>query len=351
MHVDSELTSAFRPWPHRLAWLLLLVVIALISMGGTVTTYEAGMAVRDWPTTFDYWFYPIRAWLAVWDVFLEHGHRLLGQLAGLLAMGLAILLWRDDRQGMRWVAAGLLLGIAVQGTLGGLRVVVDNRVLARIHGCVAPLYFALCTATVVWTSRRWRRATLTRNESEDATSAGPVAARAADPWATAIRSRRLAWLLVSAIYIEIVLGALLRRPSANTTPANMNLWLWLKVINAALILILCFWLLASLRRLVVQVVNLPEQSQPGRQADLPRTIRRGGRWLAALLMAQLVLAAATWVTNYGWPDWFACYVCRLSYTVVAQGRLQVFATTAHAAAGSLLLGLALSLILWLRRWR
>ena len=136
----------FDPWPQRLAWMLAAVVFGLICMGGAVTTYDAGMAVPDWPTTNSYWFYPVKAWLAFWDVFLEHGHRLLGQAAGLLAIALAVTIWRsDDRRWMRWVAVAILVGVIVQGSLGGLRVLDNNRVLARVHGCIAPLYFAaLC---------------------------------------------------------------------------------------------------------------------------------------------------------------------------------------------------------------
>jgi hypothetical protein len=36
-----------------------------------------------------------------------------------------------------------------------LRQYVDGTLLAKIHGCTAPLYFALCTVAVVVTSRRW----------------------------------------------------------------------------------------------------------------------------------------------------------------------------------------------------
>ncbi|MCE5266843.1 MAG: hypothetical protein LLG00_03040 [Planctomycetaceae bacterium] len=331
-----------RSWPHRLAWMLAIVVFALISMGGTVTTYEAGMAVRDWPTTFDYWFYPIRAWLAVWDVFLEHGHRLLGQLAGVLAVALAALLWRQNGgRWARWVAVGLLLGVVVQGTLGGLRVLADDRVLARVHGCIAPLYFALCAAVVTWTSRQWA-------EAVPDVDRGNVAG-----------SSRSAWLLVAAMYLEIVLGALLRRPSSTTMPVNMWLLVWLKVINAALIAVLGVWLCLRLRgqgkrafEASRQVDNLPHKL-PRLPHKLPHNVsgilRRRALWLAAALMLQLVLAAATWVTNYGWPEWFTHWVVPLQYTVIAQGRLQILATTAHAAAGSLLLALSLTLVLWLRR--
>ena len=74
------------PWPHRLAVLLVCATFPLIWVGGLVTTYDAGMAVPDWPTTYGYnlFLYPWQTWLAgPWDLFIEHGHRLLGSLGGL----------------------------------------------------------------------------------------------------------------------------------------------------------------------------------------------------------------------------------------------------------------------------
>ena len=126
-------------------------------MGGTVTTYDAGMAVPDWPTTYSYWFYPVKLWLAVWDVFLEHGHRLLAQLAGLLAIALAVAPVAARRSEVDAVDGVADRGRRdSQGVLGGFRVLIDDRLLARVHGCTAPLYFGLCAAVVAWTSRAWR---------------------------------------------------------------------------------------------------------------------------------------------------------------------------------------------------
>ncbi len=352
--------------------MLATVVFGLICMGGAVTTYDAGMAVPDWPTTNSYWFYPVKAWLAVWDVFLEHGHRLLGQAAGLLAIALAATLWRcDDRRWMRWVAAAILLGVVVQGSLGGLRVLDKNRVLARVHGCIAPLYFGLCAAAVAWTSRAWwsRRS---RRLCFSITDAGSGAAQ---PDAVMLKHNlppesvmlkhnlhvRLAWLVTGLLYAEIVLGAELRRPAAETAMGAMDFWVWLKVINAGLIVVLAGWLVGAILRRRKDVCRLaprgdfelPEQGArkgeraTGRQDDQPT---RGAVWLAAILLVQLVLAGATWVANYGWPEWTLQWIGLPAYTVVAQGRLVVLVTTAHAAVGSLALAASLNVALWLARF-
>src|SRR6187401_2379732 len=89
------------PWPHRLAVALALITFPLIWVGGLVTTYDAGMAVPDWPNTFGYnlLLYPWQTWLGgPWDLFIEHGHRLLGMAAGLLAIALVATTIYVDRR-------------------------------------------------------------------------------------------------------------------------------------------------------------------------------------------------------------------------------------------------------------
>jgi heme o synthase len=76
-------------------------------------------------------------------------------------------------------------------------------------------------------------------------------------------------------------------------------------------------------------------------------VARRANWFAAIVSVQLLLAAAAWVSNYGWPAWFTRGVWPLESSVMAQGRLLVLVTTAHAAIGSLTLVAALSLTLWL----
>jgi heme o synthase len=378
----------FHPWPHRLAWMLAIAVFPLIWMGGTVTTYDAGMAVPDWPTTYSSWFYPVHLWLAVWDVFLEHGHRLLAQLVGIIAILLAVVIWRtDDRKWMRWVAAAIVVGVVAQGTLGGIRVWAgaqqgfwawaNDRLLARIHGCIAPLYFGLCAAVVAWTSRQWRW-----QESCATACSQAVPAEQTLGQSDSRRLPRLAWLVTAAIYLEIFLGALLRRPSAGlgiVGDAKLCDWLqslllgqvatwfelcvWLKVLNAGLIAIGSAWLIVAVLRQTgplalwerVRVrAACEETAKPSPPAPLPMGEGRSplagcAKWFAAIISTQVLLAAATWVANYGWPAWFTRGVWTLESSVMAQGRLLVLVTTAHAAIGSLTLVAALSLTLWLTR--
>src|SRR5688572_26170195 len=94
-------------WPHRWAIALACATFPLLWVGGLVTTTDAGMAVPDWPSTFGYnlFLYPWSTWLAgPWDLFVEHGHRLLGATVGLMTIVLLALIWRrDERNWMRWL--------------------------------------------------------------------------------------------------------------------------------------------------------------------------------------------------------------------------------------------------------
>jgi len=85
-----------------------------------------------------------------------------------------------------------------------------------------------------------------------------------------------------------------------------------------------------------------------RAGDQPMITRRA-KLLSSLFLVQVLLGAATWVTNFGWPAWFTESIWAVEYTVVAQGRLQVHLTTAHAAVASLTLAAALNLLLWSHR--
>ena len=98
----SSLTpSTSSRWPHRWAWLLACATFPLVWWGGFVTATGSGMAFKDWLTS-DGVFMPLYPWLSsAGDKFIEHGHRLLGMLSGLLTIGLLISLYVAEPR--RWV--------------------------------------------------------------------------------------------------------------------------------------------------------------------------------------------------------------------------------------------------------
>jgi cytochrome c oxidase assembly protein subunit 15 len=313
----SFATSVDSPWPHRLAVLLVCATFPLIWVGGLVTTGDAGMAVPDWPNTFGYnlFLYPLKTWLfGPYDILVEHGHRLLGAAVGLTTIALVVALWRrEPRAWVRWLGAAALVGVIGQGVLGGLRVQWNERLLAQIHGCTGPLFFALAVALATCTSRRWTSLARARQ-------------------AGAGKLHRLSAFAALFAFLQIVIGSHLRhvRPDWPTSAFRAAVLFHLVVAAA---------LAAHAGLLWFQVRRMPSDGWLGRPTA----------WLVGLVALQLALGAGAWLTNYGFPNWFRGYAWAEAYVVEHHGWAQAIVTTAHVAMGSLIL--AIATLLGLRGWR
>ncbi len=102
-----------------LAFLAALTTIPLISIGGAVTTYGAGMAVPDWPTTFGENMFLYNMFESSFGVIIEHSHRLFGSLVGLLALINCIVAWFGlGRSRLTTIITLALSLVIVQGLLG-----------------------------------------------------------------------------------------------------------------------------------------------------------------------------------------------------------------------------------------
>ena len=99
------MTSSNNPWLHCFALLTALATLALIALGGLVTSHGVGMAVPDWPNTYGYsmFLFPVSQWVG--GILYEHSHRLMGALVGLLTLLLAGALWREGGRLRRLVEA------------------------------------------------------------------------------------------------------------------------------------------------------------------------------------------------------------------------------------------------------
>jgi heme A synthase len=79
-------------------------------------------------------------------VLYEHGHRLWASLVGLLTLALAVMIWRSQKadRTLRIGAIAAVIAIALQGTLGGLTVLLGlSPALSTIHLCLAMAFFCL----------------------------------------------------------------------------------------------------------------------------------------------------------------------------------------------------------------
>ncbi|MEN1681965.1 MAG: COX15/CtaA family protein [Planctomycetota bacterium] len=298
---------------HRFAWLLCVTTFPLLWVGGLITTTDAGMAVPDWPGTYGYnmFAYPWQSWVfGPWDLFIEHGHRLLASVVGLLAIGLLIttLVTRSPGWLVRLAVVALAL-VIFQGVLGGVRVLENERLIAMAHGCTGPLFFALTCSTVALTSRP-------KTGSQSGFSKLAV----------------LATLTAGLAYLQLVLGAALRH-----APAEMGPW--------------SFASLVKLHLAMAGVVTghaLAVAWTAGQTTGAGAAVRWVCRLIGGLVLLQFSLGVATWLVKYGTPDWASTWLPATMSAAVASGLTQTHTVTAHTAGGSLLLGLltAMATLAW-----
>ena len=321
MSVPTAEIEQYRPWSHRAALMVACATFPLIWVGGLVTTYDAGMAVPDWPSTFGYnlFLYPWQSWLAgPWDLFIEHGHRQIGALVGLLAIFLVVTTWGDSRRWLRVLSIVALLMVIVQGLLGGQRVLLDDRRIAQLHGCVGPLFFAFAAMLTTFTSRWWTKPT----------TGAPV-----DDNRRSVRNlRRLsiaAWIAFGLAVGQLVLGSQLRHGVEYSSAA---------VFRSAVVFHIVFAC-----GLALQVFVLGIKSMRARVGG------RIGLMLIALVACQLALGVGTWAVKYGWPTLLADVFPLPAFTVQAESMWQSLTVTAHVAMGSLILALTGTLAVRLMR--
>lgn len=186
-------------WLHRWAQLTVIATFVLLFLGSVVTTFRVGMADPLWPT------YPWHLLLISWEepspgFIVEHAHRAAGYLVGCCVIVLAAGLWRaDPRAWVKWLGVLALAGVIVQGLLGGFRVRLHEILgpnLALIHGSFAQLVFAVLVSLAVITSPRW------------------IAGQARSDDAHTERLQRWALAAVALIFLQIVLGAVLRHTNS-----------------------------------------------------------------------------------------------------------------------------------------
>ncbi len=175
--LNLDKPNAYHPKLHLFAVWMVVLTFILIASGGNVTSHGAGLAVPDWPTTFEYnmFTYPIYFWTG--GVFHEHVHRLKGTLIGLMTIIMTVWLWRSQphRPWLRRVGVLLLVLVLIQGGLGGFRVIFATgdftgvggdvsaqrinetlaTTLAIIHGIVGQLFLCLTVLCAAATSHWW----------------------------------------------------------------------------------------------------------------------------------------------------------------------------------------------------
>ena len=116
------------------------------------------MSVPDWPNSYGYnmFLFPWQDWVG--GIFYEHSHRLVASGVGVLMTILAVWLCFQERIWLRWMGGVVPVFVLLEGTIGGLRVVLSEDQLGILHGCLAQLLFVSVSLIALFTSRWWMEA-------------------------------------------------------------------------------------------------------------------------------------------------------------------------------------------------
>jgi cytochrome c oxidase assembly protein subunit 15 len=178
---------------HRYAVLVSGATFVLVFIGGLVTSTGSGLAVPDWPLSFGMLFPPM-----VGGVLFEHGHRLAAATVGLLVVALYVwTLLGARRRSVTTLAACALGAVVLQGLLGGLPVLLKLPPAVSVaHACLAQAFLCLTVALAATTGPGWSSMT-------------PSPERPA-----AISLRTIALATTTAVYLQLLLGAVMRHTDA-----------------------------------------------------------------------------------------------------------------------------------------
>jgi heme a synthase len=273
-------------WVPRFAWVAVGATLLLLGAGGLVTSAEAGLAVADWPTSFGYnmFLYPFSRMTG--GIYYEHAHRLIGALVGLTTVTLAFTVARcEARRAVRWFAWALVLAVAVQGTLGGMRVTERSLGLAIGHAILAQLFFAGLVLLATVTSRGWITAEPAEgDERMDRVAGGLLVALLVVQVALGAAQRHLGRLLLLhvlvgvAFVIPFTLRVAIRTAASAGNPVLRRLG---SALGVALAIQVTLGFAAWIATAAVEAGSLP------RAFDL--ALATAHQWFGAILLATAVM--------------------------------------------------------------
>jgi cytochrome c oxidase assembly protein subunit 15 len=182
-------------------------VFVLLVAGALVTSTESGLAVPDWPLSYGKVMPPM-----VGGILYEHGHRLIAAAVSTL-VGLelgALLFFLEGKRAVKVLAAAAFAAILLQALLGGLTVLLLlPPAISSAHAALAEIVFALTAVVALMCSKTW-----------DDLSARPLSLPLEEisPFSSndsrLERAFRATLVATAAIYVQIVLGAVMRHTGA-----------------------------------------------------------------------------------------------------------------------------------------
>lgn len=338
-------------WLWRFSLLVAGATLALLCVGGLVTSHGVGMAVPDWPNTYGYnmFLFPISQWVG--GILYEHSHRLVASAVGFLTILLAFWLQKSDpRPWVRklgWIA---LAAVIIQGVLGGLRVVWMKDEIGILHATLAQLFFSLiCILSLVTSPWWWRHAPSPSPAGTAARTATPCKATSGAISSSLLQSlfrpfqqvpKTFYWFLSLGmlILIQLILGASMRHQHAGLAIPDFPLAYgrtWPATDQDSL--------------------HRYNQARIEVNAQNPITAAHIHLHMTHRLVAGAILVAASAtairsIRNAGIPrtvGWVAVVLCAITWMQAALGAATVWTgksadvATAHVALGSLCLAVSM----------
>ena len=266
-----------------------LATFTLIIFGAFVTSADAGLATPNWPNNLGS-LLALRP--AIPGLTFDQAHRIVAEFVGVLTIILAVWISRaDHRQWMHklgWAALGTVLAQGLLGAFAAMNILPAG--VASIHATLAQTFFCLVVAIWLFCGRTW-----VQEPRQNLPSKRPSI-------------QVLTALSVTAIYVQLILGAAFRHHGIKLLP---------HILSATAVTFVVLWT-------VVRV--LTEFSKVDQ-------LRRPAIALLTLLMVQLGLGFAAWVTRVG-----------MAVAPAATG-----VTVAHVSVGALFL--ATAVVLAIQAWR
>ncbi len=223
---------------------------------------------------------------------------MIAQGAGLLTIILAIWTWRAEKRRWLQILAWAALGtVILQGILGGITVLFYlPPAVSSAHAALAQTFFCIAVAVALFTGRKW---------IEEVPRVGPDARKPS--------LFQLTMLSILVLYVQLLLGAMFRHHGMS--------W-WPHVANAVIVAFVLAWT-------AIRAISVYSQIE---------AIRRPAIMMIALLLAQLCLGFAAFLTRVAWGR-----------DAVQPELPMVISTVAHVAVGALLL--ATTVVLAIQVWR
>ena len=132
-------------WLRRFSKLTVFATLFLIFVGALVKSFEVGLSVPDWPTTYGFQMFAFPWSDMVGGIFYEHSHRMLATIVGAMTLGLSIWLsFSETRVNVKKLGYLSLILVITQGLIGGLTVMFFlPTAISMIHGITAQTFFLI----------------------------------------------------------------------------------------------------------------------------------------------------------------------------------------------------------------